>query len=107
MPVRIEDAEPARSLAYFMAGVHWLDALTPPLEQHLQELAMSIRPLLSAGAETANEPAEPASFQLIIHGEASRMAGSSGSRSHKPIIVVLAASLIAAAAIAIVMKISP
>ena len=47
MPVRIEDAEPARSLAYFMAGVHWLDALTPPLEQHLQELAMSIRPLVA------------------------------------------------------------
>src|SRR5437868_3091907 len=33
VPVRIENVEPTKSLAYFMAGVHWPDALTPPLEQ--------------------------------------------------------------------------
>lgn len=48
MPVRIEPAEPTRSLAYFMAGVHWLDALTPPLEQHLLALASSIKAFLQA-----------------------------------------------------------
>ena len=46
MPLRIERVEPTRSLAYFMAGVHWLDALTPPLERHLQQLATSIKTLL-------------------------------------------------------------
>src|SRR5579859_4165121 len=48
MPMRIEQVAPARSLAYFMAGVHWLDALTPPLEQHLQTLAGSVTALLQA-----------------------------------------------------------
>jgi TPR repeat protein len=48
VPVRIDQAEPMRSLAYFMAGVHWLDALTPPLENHLQGLAVSIKAFLSA-----------------------------------------------------------
>jgi len=51
MPLRIEPAAPARSLAYFMAGVHWLDALTPPLEQHLQTLARSVTALLQAAPE--------------------------------------------------------
>jgi hypothetical protein len=34
MPLRIEDVAPAKSLDYFIGSVHWLDALTPPLEQH-------------------------------------------------------------------------
>lgn len=29
-----------------MAGLHWLDALTPPLEKHLQQLASSIKAFL-------------------------------------------------------------
>ena len=39
VPFRIEDIAPAGSLEYFMSVPHWLDALTPPLEQHLCELA--------------------------------------------------------------------
>ena len=31
IPVRIEDIPPGKSLAYFMSGVHWLDALSPPI----------------------------------------------------------------------------
>jgi hypothetical protein len=30
VPMRLEQTEPRRSLAYFLAGIHWLDALTPP-----------------------------------------------------------------------------
>ena len=43
MPLRIENIAPESSLAYYMGPVHWLDALTPPLEQHLQKLAVSVR----------------------------------------------------------------
>jgi hypothetical protein len=46
VPVRIDQAQPMEALAYFMAGVHWLDALTPPLEKHLQQLAISIKAFL-------------------------------------------------------------
>src|SRR5262245_26483274 len=31
-----------------MQSVHWLDALTPPLEQHLQKLAASVGALISS-----------------------------------------------------------
>src|SRR2546425_19134 len=53
IPVRIEDVAPDESLEYFMSSVHWLDALTPPLEQHLEHLARTVGVLLSqnVGAE--------------------------------------------------------
>jgi len=49
MPLRIEDVAPAKSLDYFIGSVHWLDALTPPLEAHLQRLAANVQTLLSRG----------------------------------------------------------
>jgi hypothetical protein len=35
-------------LAYFVGGLHWLDALTPPLEAHIQTLVETVRTLLAA-----------------------------------------------------------
>jgi TIR domain len=46
IPVRIEEVVPTESLAYFMSAVHWLDAITPPIEAHLQRLAESVKALL-------------------------------------------------------------
>jgi hypothetical protein len=57
VPVRIEDVPPTESLAYFMSTVHWLDALTPPIEQHLQRLAESIKGLLQMSAPEAGAAA--------------------------------------------------
>jgi hypothetical protein len=50
LPVRIENIVPTKAMAYFMGPVHWLDALTPPLESHLARLAASIKMLLAADA---------------------------------------------------------
>jgi len=47
IPVRIEDKTPTKALAYFMGPVHWLDAITPPIEKHLQRLAESLKALLA------------------------------------------------------------
>jgi len=57
IPVRIENVAPTESLAYFMNAVHWLDALTPPIEAHLQKLADSVKALLQlASAEPKPVP---------------------------------------------------
>ncbi len=45
VPFRIEDVDPSQSMRYYLAGTHWLDALTPPLEAHVQQLADTIRRL--------------------------------------------------------------
>jgi hypothetical protein len=52
IPVRIEEVVPTKSLEYFLGAVHWLDALTPPLEQHLQRLAQAVKALLSIDASS-------------------------------------------------------
>ena len=59
VPLRIEDIVPEKSLAYYMGPVHWLDALTPPLEQHLHKLADSVRALVRTQT-AADEQAERA-----------------------------------------------
>lgn len=58
IPFRIEDVPLSKSLQYFLESVHWLDALTPPLEQHLDDLAEAVKYFLSstASASTASAP---------------------------------------------------
>src|SRR5262252_2384262 len=74
IPLRIEEVVPTRSMEYFLGAIHWLDALTPPLEKHLQQLVEAVKALLQidvAGraaplhdggtqASTTVRPAEPA-----------------------------------------------
>ena len=52
IPLRVEAVMPAKSLDYFISSVHWLDAITPPLDQHLESLANTIRTLLPEGSRT-------------------------------------------------------
>jgi len=47
IPFRIEDVLPCKSMQYFIGPQHWLDAWTPPLEQHLHRLTETIKALLS------------------------------------------------------------
>ena len=60
LPFRIEDATPTKSLAYFIDGVHWLDALTPPLEAHIETLVATAQRLLNdAAAPSAAKLTDP------------------------------------------------
>ena len=61
MPLRIEDVAPAKSLDYFIGSVHWLDALTPPLEVHLKKLAANVQTLLSRNVQGAELHLRPRS----------------------------------------------
>jgi TIR domain len=46
IPFRIEDVTPSGALEYYLDVTHWLDALTEPLEQHLEKLAEDVNQLL-------------------------------------------------------------
>jgi hypothetical protein len=53
---RIEDIRPNDDLTYFLSTPHWLDALTPPLENHLQRLVAAVKALLAKdGPEISDE----------------------------------------------------
>lgn len=61
IPLRTEDVDPSGSLALHLSRRHWLDALTPPLEQHIETLAQALTLFLNAEprASSAMPPAEP------------------------------------------------
>ena len=54
IPFRIENVMPTKSLEYFLSTPHWLDAFTPPLDDHVRQLADSIKRLL--GKQVAERP---------------------------------------------------
>ena len=61
MPVRIEKVMPTKSMEYFLGDIHWLDAMTPPIENHLQQLAATIKALLNANTAVVTETSAPGS----------------------------------------------
>ena len=46
IPFRVENILPIKSLDYYLGAVHWLDAMSPPLEKHLERLAVRTRAIL-------------------------------------------------------------
>jgi len=47
-PFRIEEVEPSSDMKFYIKRMHWLDALTPPLEDHLSNLVKKISQLIEA-----------------------------------------------------------
>src|SRR3954470_6489591 len=64
---RIDAVIPSDDLEYYLSGPHWLDAVTPPLENHLGQLKSSMQALLAlpqtgdTRTETARTPVVPPS----------------------------------------------
>jgi hypothetical protein len=58
LPLRLDDVLPEAALAYYLGTPHWLDAITPPFEAHLEKLADACSSLL---AITARSPQDAAS----------------------------------------------
>jgi hypothetical protein len=73
VPVRIEEVVPTKSMEYFLGAIHWLDALTPPIERHLQKLGDTVRAILAVEAN-----AQALSAGLPADGK-SRTPGIGGS----------------------------
>ncbi len=48
IPFRMENIEPSPALEYFISSPHWLDAFTPPFEDHLERLADAVKRLLES-----------------------------------------------------------
>jgi len=47
IPLRLEDVPMSKQLEYYVSDVHWLDALTPPLEKHINKLCKVVQMLLT------------------------------------------------------------
>jgi hypothetical protein len=60
IPFRIEDVSLSKSLEYHLSVTHWMDAFSPPIENHLQTLSGKIRLLLHADSGVEERPLQPA-----------------------------------------------
>ena len=56
IPFRIEDVPMSKTLEYLMSMPHWLDALTPPLQDHLDRLAETTRLILERAGPVLPPP---------------------------------------------------
>jgi hypothetical protein len=64
IPFRTENVELDKGLAYYLAKTHWLDAVTRPLEQHIDRLATTIRQISGTEAPQISQgpPLSPPSL---------------------------------------------
>jgi hypothetical protein len=51
IPFRVEDVQPSKSMKYLIGVPHWLDAMNPPMSQHIEKLEQTIRILLAQKKE--------------------------------------------------------
>jgi TolB-like protein len=73
IPLRIENAVPNGSLAYFLGTVHWLDAIAPPTEKHLDALAERVQQLLTTDGpaiDSTSKFTESSRSQTVLSGSA-------------------------------------
>jgi uncharacterized RDD family membrane protein YckC len=65
IPFRIEDIQPSDEVQYFIGSRHWLDALTPPLEEHLNRLVDSVNRILKEKNGALSGPGEIDHLQVL------------------------------------------
>jgi hypothetical protein len=58
LPFRVDDVVPSPALEYFISSAHWLDALTSPMEKHIDKLVSTVAVLLEREVEPP-APTEP------------------------------------------------
>lgn len=56
IPLRLDTTAPTKSMEYFISSQHWMDALNPPLEAHLNKLAETAKRLLTGRSDSVPVP---------------------------------------------------
>ena len=77
VPFRIEDVKMNDEMYYCIAARHWLDALTPPVEDHVNRLVADVRAILSAQDTVtagARDPAPPPARVADVAAPAAQVA---------------------------------
>jgi hypothetical protein len=62
LPFRIQDVHLSKDLKYYLSNVHWLDAITPPMEKHIGELADFIQKITNVPGATKYQGVPPSGF---------------------------------------------
>jgi hypothetical protein len=79
IPIRIEDVPMTKSLELFVSTRHWLDAMTAPLQAHLDRLSETVHTLLGATVPLSGEAAD-----LTAHAIATGVAAGTHQAASRP-----------------------
>jgi hypothetical protein len=85
---RIDPVVPSDDLEYYLSGPHWLDAVTPPLENHIEQLQTSMKALLALPGAEETEKAEPGRARVAASVEPvgePRSPGQAASTAQPPV----------------------
>lgn len=85
VPFKLTKQEMSDELEYYLTRVHWLDAVSEPLNSHIEELRKYVQLILS-GTERETVPAKP----------------TQKSRKMWPVVLITAAAVLAIAAVLLV-----
>ena len=99
--LRLDDVSLTKDLEYYLSSVHWLDATTPPLEEHVDKLSGVVKIFLE------NEEVKEDNLEKAIRdgtlkvGQGKRTIASAGKPWKKAAITMAVLGLILAAALLI------
>jgi hypothetical protein len=101
--LRIEDVTLSDDLRYYLSTPHWLDALTPPLSQHIARLETAIKELLAQSAEeqVKDGVARGAPSAELAAGKQSAPIEQKSRKNRTPLVIAAAVILAAGVAFAI------
>jgi sugar lactone lactonase YvrE len=75
LPLRIDDVLPEETLEFFLSTPHWLDAITPPFEAHLEKLADACSSLLAVTGRSPDVATSPITGISPSQGVTATVAG--------------------------------
>ncbi|HEX8651954.1 MAG TPA: TIR domain-containing protein [Pyrinomonadaceae bacterium] len=58
IPFRVENVAPTKALQYYISAVQWLDAMNPPIEQHIEKLIETVRQIVPPKEEAPKPQGE-------------------------------------------------
>lgn len=67
VPFHVHDVRLTGSLQYFLESRHWLDAMTPPLEAHLQRLSDVVNRLLESTSRSPDPTGSSEPIRVLVH----------------------------------------
>jgi uncharacterized RDD family membrane protein YckC len=79
IPFRIENVEPSDELQYFIGSRHWLDAITPPLEEHLNHLLDTVSRIIREKGPSVREGSPLSPVATASLGSEERFPHATGS----------------------------
>ena len=56
IPFRIDNVEPTGDMGHYIMSIFWLDAITLPLDQHLERLTSAVQGLFASSEEAQEAP---------------------------------------------------